>query len=299
MHLKQASILLAVLAVVVIAYVVAVRDFQRDAEPEQATFSVGAIAPDRLEVHAQIMSINPTDDQFEVRFGFKPFGKYAANQLGRFAQDLTVVLVTADGYHSVQLPAGEIPGTTEKEIELDEGSPDFYPFDRYTARLGVAAFARSKSGALLPIPTVVNYEEDLGSYSTTARQGPDSTRTSVDVRLAIRRSAAILTFSSMMLAAIVLVSASVLALTILVVLRRFESDFGMMLWSGAMLFALPAVRNALPDSPPLGIQADFFIFMWAETGVALSMVTLTAYLIATRAREGPVRNVVDETPPTG
>jgi uncharacterized membrane protein len=102
--------------------------------------------------------------------------------------------------------------------------------------------------------------------------------------LHVQRSAAIVTFSSMMYAAMVLVSTTVVILTVLVVLRRIEVDFSMMLWSGAMLFALPAVRNSLPDSPPLGIQSDFAIFMWAEFAVAISMVTLTSYLIAKRVR---------------
>ena len=109
----------------------------------------------------------------------------------------------------------------------------------------------------------------------------------MDLRLSIQRSAAIVTFSSMMYAAMVLVSTSVVVMTILVVLRRIEPDFSMMLWSGALLFALPAVRNSLPDSPPLGSQSDFYIFMWAEFAVALSMVTLTAYLLAKRARGEP------------
>ncbi len=85
----------------------------------------------------------------------------------------------------------------------------------------------------------------------------------------------------------VLVSTSVVVMTILVVLRRIEPDFSMMLWSGALLFALPAVRNSLPDSPPLGNQSDFYIFMWSEFAVALSMVTLTSFLLAKRAQGEP------------
>ena len=285
MQVRRVSILLAVLAIAVAGYVFAVRHFQLDAEPQQKTFAVGAIPADRLEVNAQIMSVTPTDDQFEVRFVLKPFGKYAADRFGRFAHDMTLVLMTADGYHSVHVAAGEIPGTVEKEIELDEGSPKDYPFDRYTAKLGVATFALSKtSGGSIPVATVVRYERDLGNYAITAALGPESRPTSIDIRLAIWRSSAILTFSMMMYGAIILVSASVLIFTVLIVLRRSDSDFGMMLWCGAMLFALPAVRNSLPDSPPLGVQADFYIFMWAETIVALSMVTLTASLIARRAR---------------
>jgi hypothetical protein len=245
---------------------------------------VGALPADRLEVHAQIMNVTPTDDQFEVRFELKPFGKYGADSFGRFSTDMTIILMTADGYHSVHVAAGDNPGIIEKEIELDQGSPHDYPFDRYTARLGVATFALSKAGRLIPVPTVVNYEDDLGNYTVVAGLGPKSTRSYIDVRLDIRRSSAILTFSIMMYAAITLVSGAVLIFTLLIVLRRSDSDFGMMLWSGAMLFALPAVRSSLPDSPPLGTQADFYIFMWAMTIVALSMVTLTGHMIMKRAR---------------
>jgi hypothetical protein len=90
-----------------------------------------------------------------------------------------------------------------------------------------------------------------------------------------------------MYAAMVLVSTSVVVLTILVVVRRIEPGFSTMLWSGTMLFALPAVRNSLPDNQPLGGQSDFYIFMWTEFAVALSMVTLTSYLLAKRARGEP------------
>jgi hypothetical protein len=284
MQPKQVSILLAVIVVAVTGYVLAVRHFQQDAKPQQNSFAVGALPADRLEVHAQIMNVTPTDDQFEVRFELKPFGKYGADSFGRFSTDMTIILMTADGYHSVHVAAGDNPGIIEKEIELDQGSPHDYPFDRYTARLGVATFALSKAGRLIPVPTVVNYEDDLGNYTVVAGLGPKSTRSYIDVRLDIRRSSAILTFSIMMYAAITLVSGAVLIFTLLIVLRRSDSDFGMMLWSGAMLFALPAVRSSLPDSPPLGTQADFYIFMWAMTIVALSMVTLTGHMIMKRAR---------------
>ena len=288
MSTKQAGLLLAAIAIAVTVYVAAVRHFQRDAELQQDTFSVGAPPADRLEVSAQIINVSPVKDSLQVRFGFKPFGKYAADRFGRLTSEVTVVLETAEGYRPVRLAAGEIAATIDKDIELADGSPNDYPFDRYTARIGVSASAHSGvSGRSTPVTTVVHYEKDLGNYAITVGLGPESTRASVDVRLLIWRSAAILTFSFMMYVAMVLVSSAVLILTILVALRRIDADFGLMLWSGAMLFALPAVRNSLPDSPPLGIQADFYIFMWAESVVAVSMVMLTSYLIAKRARGEP------------
>ena len=32
----------------------------------------------------------------------------------------------------------------------------------------------------------------------------------------------------------------------------------------AIAFALPVLRNALPGSPPLGVEADMWVFLWAE-----------------------------------
>jgi hypothetical protein len=288
MPTKRALLFLAAIAIAAGVYVFAVRHFQRDAQFQQHTFSVGTPPADRVEVTAQIIGVSPVKDALQVRLGFEPFGKYAADRFGRFARDVTVIVATADGYRPIRLSAGEIPVSIDKDIELGDGSPKDYPFDRYTARLGISAFEQSGSSrASTPVTTVVHYEEDLGSYGIAPDLGPESTRAMIDVRLLIWRSAAIMTFSTMMYAAMVLVSASVLVFTVLVALGRVEPDFGMMLWSGAILFALPAVRNSLPDSPPLGIQADYYIFMWAETAVALSMVTLTSYLIAKRARGEP------------
>jgi hypothetical protein len=51
---------------------------------------------------------------------------------------------------------------------------------------------------------------------------------------------------------------------------------------GAMIFALPAVRNALPGAPPLGVRADILIFFWAELGAIIALcLFITAW-----ARQG-------------
>ena len=47
-------------------------------------------------------------------------------------------------------------------------------------------------------------------------------------------------------------------------------------------FALPAVRNALPGAPPLGVRADILIFFWAELGAIIALcLFITAW-----ARQG-------------
>ena len=45
---------------------------------------------------------------------------------------------------------------------------------------------------------------------------------------------------------------------------------------GAMIFALPALRNALPGAPPLGVRADMLIFFWAELGAIIALCLFVA-----------------------
>jgi hypothetical protein len=45
---------------------------------------------------------------------------------------------------------------------------------------------------------------------------------------------------------------------------------------GAIIFALPALRNALPGGPPLGVRADIFIFFWAELGAVVALCLFIA-----------------------
>jgi hypothetical protein len=52
---------------------------------------------------------------------------------------------------------------------------------------------------------------------------------------------------------------------------------------GALVFALPALSNALPGGAPLGVYGDIFVFLWAELAAVLAFVLL----VATWARVGP------------
>jgi hypothetical protein len=42
----------------------------------------------------------------------------------------------------------------------------------------------------------------------------------------------------------------------------------------AITFALPVLRNALPGSPPLGVAADMWVFLWTELAAVLALALL-------------------------
>jgi uncharacterized protein DUF4436 len=45
-------------------------------------------------------------------------------------------------------------------------------------------------------------------------------------------------------------------------------------WLGAMLFALPAIRNTMPGVPGTGTLADYTVYFWAILTVALCLLVI-------------------------
>jgi hypothetical protein len=70
-------------------------------------------------------------------------------------------------------------------------------------------------------------------------------------------------------------------------IRRIEATFAGAL--GAIIFALPALRAAMPGMPPLGIRADVLTFFWAELGAIVALCLFVAAWVRGGARpEAPV-----------
>jgi Domain of unknown function (DUF4436) len=93
-----------------------------------------------------------------------------------------------------------------------------------------------------------------------ATQQPDE----LQLQFAISRTGAVPTISSLVFLGV----------------RRIEVTLVGVL--GAMIFALPALRNALPGARPLGVRADILIFFWAELGAVIAL----CLFISAWARQG-------------
>jgi hypothetical protein len=63
-------------------------------------------------------------------------------------------------------------------------------------------------------------------------------------------------------------------------IRRIEATLTGTL--GAMVFAIPALRAALPGTPPLGGHADVLVFVWVELAVIIGLMLF----VLTWARRG-------------
>ena len=79
---------------------------------------------------------------------------------------------------------------------------------------------------------------------------PRAEKGDVIVRLDIRRLVPIAVFIWFMAGVMLVMTLAVVLVVITVLAGRRDLNFGMLGWTTALLFALPAVRNSLPGVPP-------------------------------------------------
>jgi hypothetical protein len=113
-----------------------------------------------------------------------------------------------------------------------------------------------------------------------AAQEPET----IGLSLEIQRTGAVSIFGIAIYAAMVILAgcAFVIGSLVFIGIRRIEVTFAGAL--GAIIFALPALRTALPGSPPLGVRGDLLMFFWAEIGAIIALCLFVAAWVRRGAR---------------
>ena len=101
--------------------------------------------------------------------------------------------------------------------------------------------------------------------------------------IAAARSGAFVLFALSAYGAMLVLAACALAIGFLTFGEVRRPEVTLIGSLAAITFALPAFRNALPGSPPLGVEADLWVFLWTELAVILAL----ALLVFRWVRSGP------------
>lgn len=275
---------LGILAAAAVGYVILLHYFRVSETPREQEFGAAAdeaavriyIEPIRIDAHNRSM-------QAHVSLAVNhAFGERLVS-----VPDRTLFLVWSQGRtaREIQFPAQQpIPPQTY-EIDLAAGNVADYPLDSYRADFSVQCFANALPPATqakaLPAEVVV-WETVLGFRLKAAEQA-GSSATEVRLGFDIRRSGGFSLFALAAYGAMVVLGCAALTIGILAFLgvRRPDAPFVGAL--GAIVFALPTLRGALPGAPPLGVRADMLVFLWTE----IAAVIAVALFVATWARRGP------------
>lgn len=258
------------------SYLLVLRHFRVSELPGERYFA-GPVKP-AGDVYFEPIGIDALNDAMQMRVYLSPSVSDSKSAAAR-VQNLTLLVTHDKTVEEVKLaPSDHIASSTFK-VDLNGGSVADYPMDAYEARFGIQLVDETSS---LRLPMGVTFWERVLGYNfhTTSHPGPDPN--DLELTTTITRSGAFALFALCTYGAMIVLGCCALTIGVLTFsdVRRPEATFIGAI--GAMVFALPVLRNSLPGTPPLGVNADLW-FLWAE----LAAVLAAALLVCKWAKTGP------------
>jgi hypothetical protein len=160
----------------------------------------------------------------------------------------------------------------------DAGSQFLYPFDTHHTRIRL--FVTRQDGTASGGKPLRNHLRFLFSPHVPTFEGYDvriiptgqNSPTLLDLTVELKRTLPIRCYSVFIAVLMLLISISVFRMA----LKRMKSsgppEMSEMAFCAALLFAFPAIRNAQPFAPPMGVLSDYLGFFWAESIVAVTLL---------------------------
>ncbi|TDV40941.1 DUF4436 family protein [Actinophytocola oryzae] len=259
------GLVLTLLIAFTAAYLVVLFTFlSGDSDRSQHFTSDGGTDPDRVTIDVTLLTINADDNAYQVRVDAQPQGRYRAAD-GALTAPLRMTLDEIDGDHTTELAAGQWMPLREATLTAD-GDTSLYPFDEHHIPLEIAmSDARGE-----PVPITLDLNTGLHDWEADAVMRPDSHTGDIRLEMTASRSAPVVTFALGLMVVLVLL----VVVTVGMVTRAISTGkigFPTLASLAALLFAIPGIRNSMPDTPPVGTLSDFVVFFWALSTVAICM----------------------------
>jgi Domain of unknown function (DUF4436) len=248
-------------------------------------FGATGAGESQVRVYVEPVNVDALNDSMQVRVSLTPSRAFPGEQMTAPERDLAL-MVAHDGWiERIDVRANQPVPTVTFAVDLNEGDVKDYPLDAYGATLRVACLDTASSAAgdakLLPARLTV-WEGLLGFHVETSEQ-PGGRPGEVRLNFQIRRSGAFAFFALAAYGAMLVLACGALTIGVLVFIGVRRPEVAQVSALGAVTFALPVLRNALPGAPPLGVHADMFVFLWTE----LAAVIALGMVVAIWARHGP------------
>ncbi len=258
-------------------YILLLRHFNVSELPSERHFgAVDGVEP-AGEVYLEPISIDALNQAMQVRAYVSPSTTGSKDAPSR---DLTLLVTHDKTVEEVKVAAADHIASSTFEVDLNDGSVAHYPLDAYQARYGVQLLD-GKSSLRLPV-RVTMWEGVLG-YNLHTTSQPQADPQDVQLTTAITRGGAFSLFGLCAYAAMVVLGCCAVVVGVLTFTEVRPAETGLIGSMAAIAFALPVLRNALPGSPPLGVQADMWVFLWAELAAVLAL----ALVVFKWAKAGP------------
>jgi len=252
---------------------------------EHQTTEIGDVTnPNRVELFVTAQQVSAAQRRVQLRVEVIPGGTLAAPD-GVNAPAKQITLFSTSPTHSeVQFPAGRSAAAQDLDVSLYGGTISDYPFDGYDTEIAFAAVVDNKQ---VPISMSFSDIDPFFSFDTVSARTANHV---VDQVEHLSRAPGTKLMAVFMMIVMWALALSVLAGAWILVSRRRGLVWPSLGWMAATLFALAALRNVAPGSPPIGCLLDYAAFFWAEILTAVGVVSAVAWGVLAERRREPLRS---------
>ncbi len=258
-----------------------------------------ATAGNQIGINIQVVSINSSSLEMTAQIRVRLIGKLAKDPFTPTA-DLKLFINGIRGPQVIEFPRGQTISPFTAVFSLD-GNANHYPFDRYTSSIrimatGKAAASRSRSVSVHARKRTGLPDNPVDDFLVAAPQEGESLPISSSMiasipgikfegqrienveqgiegfDLGIRHADNVIVVAVLAMALMMSLAVSVLLMSIKALMVDDKTELLPLSLCVSLLFGLPALRNAQPAVPPLGVLGDYLSFLWAEMVVAVSAV---------------------------
>jgi hypothetical protein len=222
-----------------------------------------------VEVDARVGQIAPVGSTVTVRLDVHPHGIYAT-KIYSLSEAMSLEVAGVVGGH-VSYVANQQPEPVDASMEL-VGNLSQYPFDSYRWFVAMAMTSGPKSSTIIPVRVVLSSTQH--DWKVTPQLASVRTDGTVDINLFAHRSVGTVALALFEMFIMVAIAAIALCISYTAIAGHHELSWGLFGWLGAMLFALPAIRNTMPGVPGTGTLADYTVYFWALLTVALCLLVI-------------------------
>jgi hypothetical protein len=233
----------------------------------------------RVALYVQPIQIDVVNESMQVRISVVPPSDAKVTIADR---DFLLTIQRGGQVERVQIQAGQLLPEISLGFDLHEGDVRDYPLDRYVSLMTLAASERAQDGNEKSLPIHVTAWEGVLGFDVKAKSVTSQRSEELQLQFAVSRTGADSFFGVAMYGAMLMMMLCALIIGSLVFIGIRRIEVALVGALAAVIFALPALRNALPGAPPLGVRADVFIFFWAELGAVVAL----CLFIAAWARQG-------------
>ena len=256
---------------------------------------------DRMFISIEVTNANTSTKELTARLGFRVVGSVATDNVTP-AVDLKLLINNIHGPQEFDFPKGKRMNRIDAMFPL-QGDSNKYPLDHYatTVRLLMISPARNVqpqtskvpgsmpeiaqpsdeltvgSSALqdhAPVALSVSVSASMPGIRFTGNVSRGATQEPTGINLGVTRANSVIVVSLIVMLTMAALSTSLLAMVLKATTAEKKVDLLPLSLSISLIFGMPALRNIQPGVPPVGVLADYIIFIWAELIVAASAVII-------------------------